>query len=102
MDLADDNFLMFLCLVLFNYLTDDVVRTEDETPFSYLEDTGTGPESWGLINPDWQVCDNGAMQSPIDLLDARVQVLPNLGKLKRDYKPAHATVKNRGHDITVC
>lgn len=41
------------------------------------------------------------MQSPIDLLDSRVQVFPNLGKLKRDYKPAPATVKNRGHDITV-
>ncbi|KAL6987200.1 carbonic anhydrase, partial [Sarracenia purpurea var. burkii] len=41
------------------------------------------------------------MQSPIDLLDQRVEVFPNLGKLKRDYSPAPATVKNRGHDITV-
>uniref|UniRef100_A0A803P762 Alpha-carbonic anhydrase domain-containing protein n=1 Tax=Cannabis sativa TaxID=3483 RepID=A0A803P762_CANSA len=39
--------------------------------------------------------------SPIDLLHQRVQVFPNLGKLKRDYKPALATVMNRGHDITV-
>ncbi|KAF8396194.1 hypothetical protein HHK36_017807 [Tetracentron sinense] len=41
------------------------------------------------------------MQSPIDLLNKRVQVLHNLGRLKRDYKPAPAVVKNRGHDITV-
>ena len=41
------------------------------------------------------------MQSPIDLLDAWVPVLPNLGKVKRDYKLAPAVVKNRGHDITV-
>ncbi|XVE75562.1 hypothetical protein DITRI_Ditri12bG0103500 [Diplodiscus trichospermus] len=39
--------------------------------------------------------------SPIDLLSENVQVLPTLGKLKRDYKPAPAVVKNRGHDITV-
>ena len=74
---------------------------EDETQFSYIEDTGKGPKRWGQINPDWKACGNGAMQSPIDLLDARVQVLPNLGKLKRDYKPAPAVVKNRGHDVTV-
>ncbi|CAI0475758.1 unnamed protein product [Linum tenue] len=41
------------------------------------------------------------MQSPIDLIDTRVQVLSHLGRLNRDYKPAPATVKNKGHDITV-
>ncbi|KAF8398326.1 hypothetical protein HHK36_017253 [Tetracentron sinense] len=41
------------------------------------------------------------MQSPIDLLNSKVQVLPSLGELKMDYKPAPATLKNRGHDITV-
>jgi carbonic anhydrase len=42
------------------------------------------------------------MQSPIDVLDRRVEVFPNLGKLRRDYQAAPAAVKNRGHDITVC
>ncbi|XP_052173785.1 alpha carbonic anhydrase 4-like [Diospyros lotus] len=76
-------------------------EVDDETPFQYLEGTGKGPSKWGQIDPHWQVCDNGKMQSPIDLLDQRVQVFPNLGKLKRDYKRAPATIKNRGHDITV-
>ncbi|KAA8518112.1 hypothetical protein F0562_015586 [Nyssa sinensis] len=76
-------------------------EVDDETPFTYLEGTGKGPKKWGQIDPKWKVCDKGDMQSPIDLLDQRVKVFPNLGKLKREYKPAPATVKNRGHDITV-
>lgn len=78
-----------------------IVCTGDELPFAYVEGTGKGPKKWGDIDPHWKACDNGKMQSPIDLLDSRVQVFPNLGKLKRDYKPAAATVRNRGHDITV-
>lgn len=75
--------------------------TDDETAFSYKEETGKGPREWGKINPHWRVCGIGKLQSPIDLLNQRVQVLPVLGKLKRDYKPAPAVVKNRGHDICV-
>ncbi|GLT59289.1 hypothetical protein SLA2020_321180 [Shorea laevis] len=73
----------------------------DETPFTYIEGTGKGPNEWGNIRPDWKVCNTGKLQSPIDLLDGRVQVMSNLGKLKRDYKAAPAVVKNRGHDISV-
>ncbi|KAK9289744.1 hypothetical protein L1049_007903 [Liquidambar formosana] len=39
------------------------------------------------------------MQSPIDLSNQRVKVIPKLGELKRSYKPCNATVNNRGHDI---
>lgn len=74
---------------------------DDETAFSYKEETGKGPSEWGKINPHWRACGIGKLQSPIDLLNQRVQVLPALGKLKRDYKPAPAVVKNRGHDIGV-
>lgn len=75
--------------------------TDDETPFTYVEGTGKGPKKWGEIDPHWKVCGSGKTQSPIDLQDRRVQVFPSLGKIKRDYKPAPAVVKNRGHDITV-
>ena len=75
--------------------------TDDESPFTYIENTGKGPKRWGQIDPHWHVCDKGKLQSPIDLHDERVQVFPDLGKLKRDYKPAPAVVKNRGHDVTV-
>lgn len=75
--------------------------TDDEIPFTYIEGTGKGPKKWGEIDPRWKACGNGKMQSPIDLLDREVPAFPSLGKLKRDYKPAPAVVKNRGHDITV-
>ncbi|GMH18699.1 hypothetical protein Nepgr_020540 [Nepenthes gracilis] len=73
----------------------------DETAFTYEKGTSTGPENWGKINQQWRVCNNGRMQSPVDLLDGRVEIHPDLGELKRDYKPALASVKNRGHDIAV-
>ncbi|KAF7147728.1 hypothetical protein RHSIM_Rhsim03G0029200 [Rhododendron simsii] len=76
-------------------------EVEDETPFTYLEGTGKGPSKWGQINPLWQACEKGKLQSPIDFLDQRVQVVRDLGELKRDYNPAHATIKNQGHDVTV-
>lgn len=41
------------------------------------------------------------MQSPIDLLNERVQVVSYLGRLRRSYKPSYATLKNRGHDMMV-
>ncbi|KAF5474181.1 hypothetical protein F2P56_006101 [Juglans regia] len=82
-------------------LVSEVGGTDDEIPFTYVEGTGKGPKKWGEIDPHWKACGNGKMQSPIDLLDRRVQVFPSLGKIKRDYKPAPAVVKNRGHDITV-
>ncbi|KAI7994441.1 putative sucrose-phosphate synthase 1 [Camellia lanceoleosa] len=75
--------------------------SEDETPFTYVEGTGKGPRKWGKVNPHWKICGNGKLQSPSDVVDQRVQVFPNLGKLKKDYKPAPATLKNRGHDIAV-
>ncbi|KAB1222376.1 Bifunctional monodehydroascorbate reductase and carbonic anhydrase nectarin-3 [Morella rubra] len=78
-----------------------VKKTQDESQFTYTEESGKGPKNWGQIDADWKACSNGKMQSPIDLLDRRVQVFPSLGKLKRDYKPAPAVVMNRGHDITV-
>ncbi|KAM1333111.1 hypothetical protein ACFX15_008721 [Malus domestica] len=104
-------FFLFLASLLFSShhssfticsaAVEDSDEVGDETPFTYLEGTGKGPKKWGEIDPHWKVCDTGKLQSPIDLLDQRVQVFPHLGKLKRGYKPAPATVKNRGHDITM-
>ena len=74
---------------------------EDESKFTYHEDTGKGPSKWGNMDPLWKACGNGKLQSPIDLLNRRVQVIRNYNNLKRNYKPAQAFVKNRGHDIMV-
>ncbi|XP_072979451.1 alpha carbonic anhydrase 7-like [Typha angustifolia] len=74
-------------------------EVEHEEEFSYESGTETGPENWGHIHEEWAACGKGQMQSPIDLLDKRVEILPHLGKLRRSYKPSNAVLKNRGHDI---
>lgn len=77
------------------------LSAEDESEFSYEEGSPNGPQRWGEIREEWAICNNGDMQSPIDLLHERVKVLPGLGRLRRSYRAANATLKNRGHDIMV-
>ncbi|CAK9171401.1 unnamed protein product [Ilex paraguariensis] len=74
-------------------------EVEDESEFSYVPGSHNGPERWGEIRPEWSMCNNGTMQSPIDLLNERVEIVSHLGRLKRDYKPSNATLINRGHDM---
>ncbi|KAL0418221.1 UNVERIFIED_CONTAM: Alpha carbonic anhydrase 7 [Sesamum radiatum] len=74
-------------------------RVDDERGFSYKEDSKIGPTHWGEIRPEWKDCSSGEMQSPIDLLNERVEVVSHLGKLKRSYKPSNTTLINRGHDM---
>jgi carbonic anhydrase len=74
---------------------------EDEADFNYDPNGEKGPANWGRIHPEWGACSNGSMQSPIDLLSERVDVVSHLGRLSRSYKPANATLRNRGHDMMV-
>ncbi|KAK7261332.1 hypothetical protein RIF29_27641 [Crotalaria pallida] len=74
-------------------------EVEDESEFNYDEESDKGPSNWGHIRPEWSLCKKGTMQSPIDLLNKRVEIVSNLGKLQINYQPSNATIKNRGHDI---
>lgn len=74
---------------------------EDEHEFNYKKNDEKGPERWGKLKPEWEMCGKGEMQSPIDLMNERVNIVSHLGRLNRDYKPSNATIKNRGHDIMV-
>lgn len=74
---------------------------DDEREFSYYENSETGPSHWGRLHPEWEVCNSGKMQSPIDLLNERVEIVSHLGRLRRNYKPSNATLVNRGHDMMV-
>ncbi|KAL5565730.1 hypothetical protein UlMin_028894 [Ulmus minor] len=86
----------FVFLVLQPAISDEV---EDEREFNYEEGDERGPGRWGELKPEWNLCSHGTMQSPIDLLDKRVQVVSHLGGIHTNYNPANATLKNRGHDI---
>ncbi|TKW10865.1 hypothetical protein SEVIR_6G196000v4 [Setaria viridis] len=75
--------------------------SEDEHGFSYVPGSPNGPDRWGKINTLWAECSNGEMQSPIDLSDDRVTLVRSLGFLNYSYRPAEASIVNRGHDIQV-
>lgn len=89
-----------LIFSLYAAVNADEDEVEDESPFTYGH-AEKGPENWAKLNPKWKACANGRLQSPIDLSDDRVEVVPKMGNLKRNYKPAQALIKNRGHDIEV-
>ncbi|XP_060197064.1 bifunctional monodehydroascorbate reductase and carbonic anhydrase nectarin-3-like [Lycium barbarum] len=74
-------------------------EVDDESEFSYNEKSENGPANWGRIHPEWSTCNTGKLQSPIDLLNERVEVVSDLGILRKYYKPSNATLLNRGHDM---
>ena len=74
---------------------------EDEREFDYIKGSGKGPGKWGELHKEWDACNNGKMQSPIDLSNSRVDITHKSKKLSRNYKPCTGIVVNRGHDIAV-
>ena len=43
-----------------------------------------GPAFWGLINPEWSLCNKGRRQSPVNLEPQRLLFDPNLRPLHID------------------
>uniref|UniRef100_A0A0E0LDF7 Carbonic anhydrase n=1 Tax=Oryza punctata TaxID=4537 RepID=A0A0E0LDF7_ORYPU len=79
-------------------------ETDDEMEFSYRRGDHDGPERWGLIRRDWATCSFGRRQSPIHLSAAAVAgggYHRRAGRLLLSYRPAAASLVNRGHDIMV-
>ncbi|XP_059462821.1 alpha carbonic anhydrase 4-like [Corylus avellana] len=95
-------FVFLISLILSSHhlsTASDSEADAHDTPFSYIEGSGTGPEDWGQLNiPLWIACGNGTMQSPIDIQQVQGSAL---GELETDYKPAPAKLVNKGHDIAV-
>ncbi|KAG6708100.1 hypothetical protein I3842_06G062900 [Carya illinoinensis] len=89
----------FIVLVLHSSRPATSKEVDDEREFDYSETSGKGPSQWGDIHPEWSLCRDGSMQSPIDLLNESVQIVSHLGRLNRNYHPSNATLKNRGHDM---
>ncbi|XP_022964924.1 alpha carbonic anhydrase 7-like [Cucurbita moschata] len=88
----------FFCILLLSFKAQSQ-EVEDERAFDYESDGIKGPTHWGELRPEWHACKAGLMQSPIDMLHERVEVISHLGDLKINYKPSNATLKNRGHDM---
>ncbi|GKV40886.1 hypothetical protein SLEP1_g48482 [Rubroshorea leprosula] len=95
-------FLLFALFIIFSSSGPvSAQEVENEREFDYLETSGKGPAHWGDLKEEWAACKVGDMQSPIDLSNKRVKMIRKSGELKRNYKPCQATLKNRGHDISL-
>ncbi|XP_062115138.1 alpha carbonic anhydrase 7-like [Humulus lupulus] len=95
-------FLLFVIIFSHSFIRSGTAQeVEDESEFDYAKGK-KGPHRWGELKKEWSACKNGGMQSPIDLSNQRVKIIPNkLGKVTKNYKPSNATLKNRGHDISL-
>ncbi|MBC7699015.1 MAG: carbonic anhydrase family protein [Massilia sp.] len=65
----------------------------------HWEYTGaTGPQSWGQLKPEFQACNTGKRQSPIDIREGiKVQLEP----IQFDYRPTPFRVIDNGHTVQV-
>ncbi|XP_046362857.1 putative carbonic anhydrase-like protein 1 [Haliotis rufescens] len=61
----------------------------------------SGPDYWGILNPDWTMCKSGHQQSPINIEPSRLLYDPNLKHLKIDFTSVKGLLVNTGHDISL-
>ena len=60
-----------------------------------------GPETWGDLSPDYQICEMGTQQSPINLQPGAVLHADNLNDLEFDYHLSSLKIVNNGHTIQI-
>ena len=71
---------------------------EVEGHWSYLGETG--PQAWGRLSKDFNVCAIGKRQSPINIEETSTLQGP-AESLQFNYQPSNGTVVNNGHTIQV-
>lgn len=59
----------------------------------------SGPAFWGLINPEWSLCNKGRRQSPVDLEPKRLLFDRNLQPLHLDKHAIRGILANTGHGV---
>lgn len=70
----------------------------DEVHWSYSGETG--PQAWGQLKPEFNICAIGKRQSPINIEEANTLLGP-AEPLAFNYQPSSGTVVNNGHTIQV-
>ncbi|KAK9752775.1 Eukaryotic-type carbonic anhydrase [Popillia japonica] len=61
--------------------------------------TASGPAFWGLINPEWSLCNKGRRQSPVNLEPNKLLFDPNLRPLHIDKHRVSGSISNTGHSV---
>ncbi|CAG5102018.1 Similar to CA10: Carbonic anhydrase-related protein 10 (Bos taurus), partial [Cotesia congregata] len=79
------------------------VLIKESRPVSWEEwwtyDGISGPAFWGLINPEWSLCNKGRRQSPVDLEPKRLLFDRNLQPLHLDKHAIRGILANTGHGV---
>ncbi|MEZ5412032.1 MAG: carbonic anhydrase family protein [Acidimicrobiales bacterium] len=76
--------------------TTEPAAAAHETPhWSYEGEEG--PEHWASISAEFEACESGVNQSPIDLVSRTLEV--GLDDLQLDWKPSELTIVDNGHTI---
>ncbi|XP_066990047.1 carbonic anhydrase-related protein 10-like [Macrobrachium rosenbergii] len=61
----------------------------------------SGPQFWGLINPEWSLCTHGRRQSPVNLDPSQLLLDPNLRPLHVDKHTVGGVINNTGHSVVL-
>lgn len=59
----------------------------------------TGPEKWGTLSPDFEMCSDGESQSPINIETSDMESEDH--ELEIDYEETPVTLINNGHTIKI-
>ncbi|XP_051114387.1 alpha carbonic anhydrase 1, chloroplastic isoform X2 [Andrographis paniculata] len=74
-------------------------QQDESVQFTYLG--ATGPDHWGILSPNFSMCNKGKLQSPINILTSQVVVNKNLKPLIRSYEITNVTLVNNKFNVGV-
>ncbi|XP_041972726.1 carbonic anhydrase-related protein 10-like [Aricia agestis] len=84
-------------LIILLLLYTDSISCSWESWWSY--EGISGPEFWGLIYPQWQVCSKGKRQSPINIETNKLLYDPTLGDFEIDGPNVNGLLQNTGRSL---
>ncbi|CAG0881443.1 unnamed protein product [Cyprideis torosa] len=61
----------------------------------------SGPLFWGVMNPQWSLCDRGRIQSPVDIDPDKLLYDPQLRSLHMDKNKINGLLQNTGQSLTL-
>ena len=76
--------------------TENPPSQTEQVEWGYAEENG--PDVWGQLSPDFALCAEGTLQSPIDLV---APAASELSDIMFDYQPSEMNIHNNGHTIEV-